>query len=83
MKIVMQLRRCLYLSLIHICNAPDSKLSYQWYAAQTQKGEITVTDAVAKKSADARSLNSRNEWRVKCGDEIDCFTPVSYTHLTI
>ena len=55
-------------------NAPDSKLSYQWYAAQTQKGEITVTAAVAKKSADARYLNSRNEWRVKCGDEIDCFT---------
>lgn len=55
-------------------NAPDSKLSYQWYAAQTQKGEITVTDAVAKKSADARYLNSWNEWRVKCGNEIDCFT---------
>lgn len=55
-------------------NAPDSKLSYRWYAAQTQKGEITVTDAVAKKSADARYLNSWNEWRVKCGDEIDCFT---------
>ena len=55
-------------------NAPDSKLSYQWYAAQTQKGEITVTDAVAKKSVDARYLNSWNEWRVKCGDEIDCFT---------
>lgn len=53
-------------------NAPDSKLSYQWYAAK--KGEITVTDAVAKKSADARYLNSWNEWRVKCGDEIDCFT---------
>ena len=55
-------------------NAPDSKLSYQWYAAQTQRGKITVTDAVAKKSADARYLNSWNEWRVKCGDEIDCFT---------
>lgn len=53
-------------------NAPDSKLSYQWYAAK--KGEITVTDAVAKKSADARYLNSWNEWRVKCGNEIDCFT---------
>lgn len=53
-------------------NAPDSKLSYRWYAAK--KGEITVTDAVAKKSADARYLNSRNEWRVKCGNEIDCFT---------
>ena len=55
-------------------NAPDSKLSYQWYAAQTQKGEITVTDAVAKKSADARYSNAWNEWRVKCGNEIDCFT---------
>lgn len=55
-------------------NAPDSKLSYQWYAAQTQKGEITVTDAVAKKSADARYSNAWNEWQVKCGDEIDCFT---------
>lgn len=53
-------------------NAPDSKLSYRWYAAK--KGEITVTDAVAKKSADARYLNSWNEWRVKCGNEIDCFT---------
>lgn len=53
-------------------NAPDSKLSYRWYAAQ--EGEITVTDAVAKKSADARYLNSWNEWRVKCGNEIDCFT---------
>ena len=53
-------------------NAPDSKLSYQWYAAK--KGEITVTDAVAKKSADARYLNSWNEWGVKCGNEIDCFT---------
>lgn len=53
-------------------NAPDSKLSYQWYAAK--KGEITVTDAVAKKSADARYLNSWNEWCVKCGNEIDCFT---------
>lgn len=53
-------------------NAPDSKLSYQWYAAK--KGEITVTDAVAKKSADARYLNLWNEWRVKCGNEIDCFT---------
>lgn len=55
-------------------NAPDSKLSYQWYAAQTQKGEITVTDAVAKKSADARYSNAWNEWQVKCGNEIDCFT---------
>lgn len=55
-------------------NAPDSKLSYQWYAAQTQRGEITVTDAVAKKSADARYSNAWNEWQVKCGNEVDCFT---------
>lgn len=53
-------------------NAPDSKLSYQWYAAK--KGEITVTDAVAKKSADASYSNAWNEWQVKCGNEIDCFT---------
>lgn len=53
-------------------NAPDSKLSYRWYAAQ--EGEITVTDAVAKKSADARYSNAWNEWQVKCGNEIDCFT---------
>lgn len=53
-------------------NAPDSKLSYQWYAAQ--EGEITVTDAVAKKSADASYVDSWCKWRVKCGDEIDCFT---------
>lgn len=53
-------------------NAPDSKLSYQWYAAK--KGEITVTDAVAKKSADARYSNAWNKWQVKCGNEIDCFT---------
>ncbi len=53
-------------------NAPDSKLSYQWYAAK--KGEITVTNAVAKKSADARYSNAWNEWQVKCGNEIDCFT---------
>lgn len=53
-------------------NAPDSKLSYRWYAAK--KGEITVTDAVAKKSADARYSNAWNEWQVKCGNEIDCFT---------
>lgn len=53
-------------------NAPDSKLSYQWYAAK--KGEITVTDAVAKKSADASYVDSWCKWRVKCGDEIDCFT---------
>lgn len=53
-------------------NAPDSKLNYQWYAAK--KGEITVTDAVAKKSADARYSNAWNEWQVKCGNEIDCFT---------
>ena len=54
-------------------NAPDSKLSYRWYAAK--EGEITVTDAVAKKSADASYLGGNwNEWRVKCGNEIDCFT---------
>lgn len=53
-------------------NAPDSKLSYQWYAAK--EGKITVTDAVAKKSADARYSNAWNEWQVKCGNEIDCFT---------
>ena len=53
-------------------NAPDSKLSYRWYAAK--EGEITVTDAVAKKSADARYSNAWNEWQVKCGNEIDCFT---------
>ena len=53
-------------------NAPNSKLSYQWYAAK--EGEITVTDAVAKKSADARYSNAWNEWQVKCGNEIDCFT---------
>lgn len=53
-------------------NAPDSKLSYRWYAAQ--EGEITVTDAVAKKSADASYVDSWCKWRVKCGDEIDCFT---------
>lgn len=53
-------------------NAPDSKLSYRWYAVQ--EGEITVTDAVAKKSADARYSNAWNEWQVKCGNEIDCFT---------
>lgn len=53
-------------------NAPDSKLSYQWYAAK--EGEITVTDAVAKKSTDARYSNAWNQWQVKCGNEIDCFT---------
>ena len=53
-------------------NAPDSKLSYQWYAAQ--EGEITVTDAVAKKSANASYWNAWKEWQVKCGDKIDCFT---------
>lgn len=54
-------------------NAPDCKLSYQWYAAK--EGEITVTDAVAKKSADASYWGGNwNEWRVKCGNEIDCFT---------
>lgn len=53
-------------------NAPDSKLSYRWYAAK--EGEITVTDAVAKKSANASYLNAWKEWQVKCGDKIDCFT---------
>lgn len=53
-------------------NAPDSKLSYRWYAAQ--EGEITVTDAVAKKSANASYWNARKKWQVKCGDKIDCFT---------
>lgn len=53
-------------------NAPDSKLSYQWYAAQ--EGEITVTDAVAKKSANASYWNASKKWQVKCGDKIDCFT---------
>lgn len=53
-------------------NAPDSKLSYRWYAAQ--EGEITVTDAVAKKSANASYWNASKKWQVKCGNEIDCFT---------
>lgn len=53
-------------------NAPDSKLSYQWYAAK--EGEITVTDAVAKKNANASYWNAWKEWQVKCGDKIDCFT---------
>lgn len=53
-------------------NAPDSKLSYRWYAAQ--EGEITVTDAVAKKSANASYWNASKKWQVKCGDKIDCFT---------
>lgn len=53
-------------------NAPDSKLSYRWYAAQ--EGEITVTDAVAKKSANASYWNAGKKWQVKCGDKIDCFT---------
>lgn len=53
-------------------NAPDSKLSYRWYAAQ--EGEITVTDAVAKKSANASYWNAWKKWQVKCGDKIDCFT---------
>lgn len=53
-------------------NAPDSKLSYRWYAAQ--EGEITVTDAVAKKNANASYWNAWKEWQVKCGDKIDCFT---------
>lgn len=53
-------------------NAPDSKLSYRWYAAQ--EGEITVTDAVANKSANASYWNAWKKWQVKCGDKIDCFT---------
>ena len=54
-------------------NAPDSKLSYQWYAAI--KGDIPVTDAVAKKSANASYRGGNwNKWQVKCGNEIDCFT---------
>lgn len=54
-------------------NAPDSKLSYQWYAAQTQKGEITVTDAVARKGENA-DYNSWG-WKVPCDSNgVDCFT---------
>lgn len=54
-------------------NAPDSKLSYQWYAAQTQKGDIPVTDAVARKGENA-DYNSWG-WKVPCDSNgVDCFT---------
>lgn len=53
-------------------NAPDSKLSYQWYAAK--KGEITVTDAVARKGENADYYNSWG-WEVPCDSNgVDCFT---------
>lgn len=53
-------------------NAPDSKLSYQWYAAQ--EGEITVTDAVARKGENADYYNSWG-WEVPCDSNgVDCFT---------
>ena len=53
-------------------NAPDSKLSYRWYAAQ--EGEITVTDAVARKGENADYYNSRG-WEVPCDSNgVDCFT---------
>ena len=52
-------------------NAPDSKLSYQWYAAK--KGEITVTDAVARKGENADYYSWR--WEVPCDSNgVDCFT---------
>lgn len=52
-------------------NAPDSKLSYQWYAAK--KGEITVTDAVARKGENADYYSWR--WEVPCDlNGVDCFT---------
>lgn len=52
-------------------NAPDSKLSYRWYAAQ--EGEITVTDAVARKGENA-DYNSWG-WEVPCDSNgVDCFT---------
>lgn len=55
-------------------NAPDSKLSYQWYAAQTQRGKITVTDAVARKGENADYYNSWG-WEVPCDSNgVDCFT---------
>lgn len=54
-------------------NAPDSKLSYRWYAAQTQKGDIPVTDAVARKGENA-DYNSWG-WKVPCDSNgVDCFT---------
>lgn len=53
-------------------NAPDSKLSYQWYAAK--EGEITVTDAVARKGENADYYNSWG-WKVPCDSNgVDCFT---------
>lgn len=53
-------------------NAPDSKLSYQWYAAK--EGEITVTDAVARKGENADYYNSWG-WEVPCDSNgVDCFT---------
>lgn len=53
-------------------NAPDSKLSYRWYAAQ--EGEITVTDAVARKGENADYYNSWG-WEVPCDSNgVDCFT---------
>lgn len=52
-------------------NAPDSKLSYRWYAAQ--EGEITVTDAVARKGENADYYSWR--WEVPCDSNgVDCFT---------
>lgn len=52
-------------------NAPDSKLSYRWYAAK--EGEITVTDAVARKGENA-DYNSWG-WKVPCDSNgVDCFT---------
>ena len=53
-------------------NAPDSKLSYRWYAAK--EGEITVTDAVARKGENADYYNSWG-WEVPCDSNgVDCFT---------
>lgn len=53
-------------------NAPDSKLSYRWYAAK--EGEITVTDAVARKGENANYYNSWG-WEVPCDSNgVDCFT---------
>lgn len=52
-------------------NAPDSKLSYRWYAAK--EGEITVTDAVARKGENADYYSWR--WEVPCDlNGVDCFT---------
>ena len=54
-------------------NAPDSKLSYRWYAAQTQKGDIPVTDAVARKGENADYYSWG--WKVPCDSNgVDCFT---------